>query len=198
MTSRAPDRLAVASALREMAARLQASAGDNRYRARAYERAARSLERFPGDFAQLVAEGRLTAVPGVGEGIAAVIQEIVRTGSSGSLEKLRKAMPSGGVEMLRLPGFSRERLSALQQGLDVKTLDELREAAEAGRVRELRGFGPAAEQKLLDAISALETTAPALHLHKAEQDASELISFLKAAPRVTRVERAGVLRRRVE
>lgn len=90
----AGDRLSVARALREIAQRLALSGGgEARYRARAYERAARSLERSTEDLGQVIAEGRLLELPGVGQALAAVITEIFTTGRSGRLEKLREEQP---------------------------------------------------------------------------------------------------------
>src|SRR5262245_7833967 len=76
-------------ALREIALLLEREGG-NRYRARAYERAARALEALGGGIDTLVAEGRLTQVPGIGTALAATIEELARTGRSSTLERLRQ------------------------------------------------------------------------------------------------------------
>jgi DNA polymerase (family 10) len=87
------DRAAVARALREIGRRLAQSGGDARYRARAYERAARSLERLPEDLGRVIAEGRLLQISGVGPALAAVITELYETGRSERLETLREEQP---------------------------------------------------------------------------------------------------------
>src|SRR5262245_1815035 len=87
---------AVAHALREMALLLEAE-GANPYRARAYQRAARAIEALGDSLEVLTAEGRLTLVPGIGSALAATIEELVRTGRSAALERLRERRPPGAA-----------------------------------------------------------------------------------------------------
>src|SRR5262245_10790726 len=95
------DRLGVARALREMASAL-ALLGDEPFRARAYERGARVLERLPVDLPRLVDEGRLTELHGIGPGLAAAISELYLTGQSRALLKLRERIPPGALELCRI------------------------------------------------------------------------------------------------
>jgi DNA polymerase (family 10) len=89
----AADRSAVAPALLEIALLLEVEGG-NRYRARAYERAAGAVEALGDSLESLIAEGRLTQVPGIGSTLAATIEQLVRTGRSSSLDRLRERLPS--------------------------------------------------------------------------------------------------------
>jgi DNA polymerase (family 10) len=101
------DRVAIARALREIGQRLAQAGGDARYRARAYERAARSLERLPEDLGRVIAEGRLRQVPAIGPALAAVVTELYETGRSGRLETLRETQPG------ELPAPTRKRRGPL-------------------------------------------------------------------------------------
>jgi DNA polymerase (family 10) len=189
------DRLAVAAALRDTG-RLLALEGTNRFRARAYERGARAVERLTADLGSLARAGHLTAVPGIGRALAATITELVTTGRSEQLERLRSRFPPGASELgsvLSLP-----RIRAVHEALGIATLDELRDACDAGRLREVRGFGPKVEQRLRERIAALADPADQVLLPVALQQADAMIDDLRTHPAVGQVEIAGSLRRRVE
>ena len=98
MTPKRLDRLAIARSLRDMAT-LLALAGEEPFRARAYERAAATLERLDLDLQSLVDDGRLTELPGIGRGLAAVIEELYRTGRSQVLDALRQRVPRRSLGM---------------------------------------------------------------------------------------------------
>src|SRR5262245_43605891 len=102
------DRFAIARALREIGQRI-ALAPESYQRARAYERAARVLEDFEGDLAPLIESGQLTALPGIGSSLSAVITELYRTGQSSLLERLRRSTPAGVLELRRVPGLTATR-----------------------------------------------------------------------------------------
>jgi DNA polymerase (family 10) len=193
----APDRFAVARLLREIGWRLVLAEAD-RFRARAYERAAVSLEGRSFDLARFVADDRLTELPGVGPAIAAQIAEIHRTGRSGLLERLRADQPPGVLELSRVPGLNLRRIEALHEQLGIRSVEDLRAACEAGRVREARGFGAATERKLLEALDRRAASAARVLLHVAGDEAERLVAYLHENRAVLRVGVAGSLRRGAE
>ena len=115
------DSQAVATLLREYAQRT-ALRGGNPYRAKAYSRAADSLSALPVPLHVLVEEDRLTEVPGVGETIADIITKLYRTGTHPSLEKLRKEIPAGVLEMLTVPGLRPEMVLRFYKELGITSL----------------------------------------------------------------------------
>ena len=126
------NRLAIARALSETAD-LLALTGHEPFRARAYERGARVLERLSDpDFEGLVAEGRLTTLAGIGEGLAAVIDDLASAGRSETLEKVRGALPAGAPELGRIPNLGLRKIQALHAALGVETVEALRAAARPG------------------------------------------------------------------
>src|SRR5262252_9268224 len=141
------DRFGVARALREIAALMQAE-GANPFKVRAYERGARALEALAEDLDTLVASGRLTSVPGIGSALAATISELVRTGTSAQLERLRQRLTPGVIELGQVLSLS--RIGVLHRALGIASLADLEAAARAGRIREVKGFGPRTEQKILE------------------------------------------------
>ena len=191
------DRFAVAAALREIGLLLEVKGG-NPYRARAYARGAAAVEALAGDLASLVAEDRLTQVPGIGAALAAQIAELHRTGRSSTLERLRAELPPGILDLVQVPNLSVERVAALHRALGVRSVAELKAAAEAGRVRGVKGFGEKTEKKILDGIAALEARGQTLLLHEALAASEALRAWLAASPHVLRVDVAGEARRRTE
>ncbi len=195
MSTPTMDRHAVAAALREIAALVAATPG-NRFRAKAYERAANALESLTQEIAPLIAANGLTSVPGIGGSIAKTIVELATTGRSGHLEKLRAETPPGVAELH--PVLSASRTKAVYDALGVTTLAELKAACEAGRLRTVRGFTEATERRLLEKIAVLEARGERVVLPEAERQADVVLAHLRAQPGVERVELAGALRRRVE
>jgi DNA polymerase (family 10) len=198
------NRPAIARALRETADLLALTGGEP-FRARAYERGARVLERLDdADFERLVAEGRLTTLVGIGRGLAPVIAELARAGRSETLEKVRHALPAGARELGRIPDLGLRKIQALHAALGVETVEALRAACEAGRVRAVKGFGEKTERRILESIRALDAGAteapaprPALLPHALDA-AERLLAHLRAVPGVTAAEVAGDLRRWTE
>lgn len=189
------DRPAVAAMLREIGGLIGLDP-KNRFRADAYERGARVLEAMPEDLETLLRSDRLTAVPGIGKGLAAVIREICERGRSTLLDELRATHPPGAVELGRV--LSLPRMRALHTALGIDGLAALRAACQEGRVRTVAGFGASSERRLLERIDALAARRDALLLPDALAEAERLATSLRRIPGVHAVEIAGALRRRVE
>lgn len=168
------------------------------FRRRAYERAASSLDELERNFDELVDAGRLTDVPGIGGGLAAVIAELAREGRSPTLDGLRAELPPGSAELARLPDLGLARITVLHRELAVDGLESLRAACESGRVRSIKGFGEKAEARLLAAIRALDSGGKPQLLARAMEEESRLLAFLRASEAVLGAEPAGALRRREE
>jgi DNA polymerase (family 10) len=187
------DRFAVANALREMGRLLEAR-GESPFRVRAYDRGARAVEGVA-DLGRLVDEDRLREVPGIGPVLASAIVELHRTGRSERLERLRAQLPPGILELSLVPGMTRARIAALHQALGIRGLEDLKAAAEGGRVRTVKGFGPRTEEKILEGIRGLATREERVLLYHAEREAEGLLRHLRSAPQVACADVAGALRR---
>src|SRR5688572_3379748 len=140
---------AIGTALRELAM-YQRLEGDT-HRARAYDRAAGTVEAVH-DLEPRIAAGTLTELPNIGDSIARVIGQLAHTGSAAVLDALRAKWPVTVVELSRLDGVGVAKARTLVQALEPEGLDELAAMAEAGRIRDLPGFGAASEAKILAAI----------------------------------------------
>jgi hypothetical protein len=189
------ERVAIAAVLREIGVRLRLG-GDNPFRARAYETGARAVDELSDlEPTRRVKAGTLTELGGIGEALAAVISDLLRSGRTEVLERLRAANPAALLELSQLSGLSMERARRLHDALGVNGVDELAEAAEAGRVREVRGFGPKSEKALMAAIHAYRARPHALRLVDAREAISELVNFVRTRPGVSTAEIAGAVRR---
>lgn len=168
----------------------------NPFRVRAYRNAARSIRGLGRELADLVAENAdLTELPAIGDDLAKKIREILATGTAKALDELRRRVPVGLEELLNLPGLGPRRVRRLYEDLDIKSLDALEEAARAGRVRELDGFGARSEAKILDAIAARRAKERRHLRSTAAAYAEPLAAWLAQTPGVGEVLIAGSYRR---
>ncbi|HEX6743228.1 MAG TPA: PHP domain-containing protein [Solirubrobacteraceae bacterium] len=128
-------------------------AESNPYTARAYRRAAETIRAAPLPVAELVRAGRVRELRGIGPGIATRLGELVETGAIAELDELERELAPALVGLGRYLGLSTKRSVEIARALDVRTPDELREAAAAGRLRTVRGIGPKTEARLLEALA---------------------------------------------
>jgi DNA polymerase (family 10) len=142
------DNAAIAQTLDSYAALLDL-AGAGYYTIRAYRRAAELVRETRAPVAELVRTGRVRELRGIGPGIEKRLQELVTTGRLPELEELEREVEPQLVALARLLGLSAQRLVAVGKQLGIRTPDELREAALAGRLREVKGIGAVTEQKIL-------------------------------------------------
>ena len=129
----------------------------NPFRVRAYRNAVRTLGEMGHSVREMVARHEnLDVLPGIGPKLAAMFNKVVDTGTCAQLERLRQEVAPALAELLRLPGLGPKRVRALHQELGIETLDQLRRAAEQGRIQTVHGFGVKSEQQILKAIPALQ------------------------------------------
>ena len=172
--------------------------GDNPFKIRAYQSAARTLETMPEDLAALIAEDRLTEVRGIGKDLAERILELHTTGRCLLLDELRASIPAGLIEMLEIPGLGPKKVKALHAELGVDTIDGLKKACEDGRVAVIKGFGEKTQEKILSGIANRAAYAKRHLRPHALAVALPILDELRKIPGVTHAEAAGSLRRRME
>ncbi|HEY3543739.1 MAG TPA: PHP domain-containing protein [Gaiellaceae bacterium] len=134
-------------------------AGAGYYTVRAYRRAAELVRETRTPVAELVRNGRVRELRGIGPGIERRLQELVATGRLAELEELEQEVEPQLVALARYVGLSAQRLVAVGKELGIRTADELRAAAAAGRLREVKGIGPSTEQKILAGLERGRTRA---------------------------------------
>jgi DNA polymerase (family 10) len=144
--ARIADRLEAFSSLLELA-------DANPYTARAYRRAAETIRGALVPVADLVRTGRVRELRGIGPGIETRLRELVETGEIVELAELERELAPGLVGLGRYLGLTTKRSVEIARALGVRTPDELREAAAAGRLQTVPGIGPKTEARLLEALA---------------------------------------------
>jgi len=181
-------------ALEEMGDLLEIK-GEEPFKVRAYHRAARALETLEEEAAKLYARGELEKIPGVGKNLAKKIAELLETGRSTFLEKLREEVPPGLRDMLSIPGLGAKSIRTIYQHLKITTLEELEQAARERKIRTLPGLGSKTELAILRGIDMLKESRDKVPLGVARPLAELFCRQLRSLPGVDRVEVAGSVRR---
>ena len=187
---------AVEAVLMELADLTSISGGD-RFKARAYEKAARSIGGHPSDVSTLDAKG-IQDIPNVGKSIAEKVVEYLATGSMPAVDELRELIPAGVRDMMSIPGLGPKKAMALYQDLRIASVEELAHAIRAGELRGLRGFGQKTEENILHGIQLMNASANRVQLGVAMDLAQEITGELSALPSCRKCAYAGSLRRMAE
>jgi DNA polymerase (family 10) len=181
---------AVAELLRRYATALTLNSAD-RFKVRAYRRAAETIESLDDDVATLVARKRdLTSIPGVGKAISRTIEEIVRTGRFSLLDQALSKLEPEVLEIAARPALDPKKVLRVYKKLKINSLDQLRQRLDSGEVREL--FGARMEYHIRRGLD----DRPRMLLYEAEPLALRIEAHVRKIPGVTRVALAGSLRRK--
>ncbi len=190
------DKKDLAGQLKE-AARLLEVLGDDAFRARAYQNAARQLEAFEGDFEALVAGGRFSDIRGIGAGLAAELSAAAEEGLLPLLGGLRERVPAGVRDLFVVSGLGAKKIAVLwAEGVD--SLEALLAAADDGRVAALKGFGAKSAEKFRAGAAFALEAGRRWRLDQAALLAGQLVAVLAEAFPRARVAVAGELRRSLE
>lgn len=165
------------------------------FKPRAYRRAAQAVESCPIPIEDLVAQGRLHELPGVGESIAQKIEEIVRTGKLALHEELKAKLPVDLFALTQVEGVGPKTAKLLYEALGVRTLEDLERVAKEGRIKEVKGLGPKIEEKILRGLQEARGAERRELLGYALPLARHICKKLLETGLFRRVEPAGSLRR---
>jgi DNA polymerase (family 10) len=167
------------------------------YRVTAYRNAAKAIRDAGVSVAEMARQGRAEELAGVGRTIAEKIDAMLETGSIPSADKLKARIPPGLVEITRIPGLGPKRARLLHEQLGIESIDDLREAAEDGRLKGVQGFGQKAEENVLAALAAGADgrPKPRLVLSRALTVGEELVAAIRDHPAAIRIELGGSARR---
>jgi DNA polymerase (family 10) len=174
--------------------------GEAGFRVLAYRRAATRIRDTSSSVAQLALDGKAKELPGIGATIEQKVVELVEDGEMHALKRRREQVPGDVPLFMRLPGLGPKTAARIWSELGVTTLGELREAAEAQRLRTLAGFGARTEEKVLRALDqGVGESEPVRGLLGAALPVvREFVEALQEHPAADRVSEAGSVRRRRE
>jgi DNA polymerase (family 10) len=186
----------VARVLRETAQLLEID-GAMIGRFRSYERAAQLLDSLPESVEELATDReRLMSLPGIGEGIADHIQEILKTGDYSLRKKLLKKYPHTLLDLLTLQSLGPKKVALLWKTFKAGTVEQVEKLAREGKLRDLAGFGEKSEQNILKAVELFKKSAGRFHIDMAEEEAEHVVSYIRTlAEPIESVTVAGSLRR---
>ena len=185
----------VAAVLQHMG-QLMEVLGENPFRVRALQNAARVLEGLEDQpFAALVHEDKLQTLKGIGKGIAEKTKILVATGSLPAYEQLQQQVPSGLLEMMKLSGFGAKKVRVVSEQAGIRDLEALEAAARDGSLSELPGFGKKTAAKILESIDFLKRASDFHRAGEARAAGEAALTAVRAHPSVSVAEIAGSLRR---
>jgi DNA polymerase (family 10) len=169
--------------------------GENFFKIRAYREAVRQLDNLTTEVEDLIKEGRLTDIPGIGEAIEKKIVEYVTTGQLEFLTKLEAEVPPALLELTRVPGLGPRTAKDIYDALGILSLEDLEQAAQTHRLLQVRGIKAKTEENIIKGIAMLKRTEGRIYFPEAWILADSFLTTLRSQPGVVRVEIAGSVRR---
>ncbi|PQO47078.1 DNA polymerase/3'-5' exonuclease PolX [Blastopirellula marina] len=181
----------------ELLADLLEFTGANSFRVRAYRNAARTIQGLSQQISDILADKsqKLTDLEGIGKDLADKCQVLVETGQLPQLEEMQKKIPQSVLAMMRIPGLGPKKAAVIYNELKVSTLEELKQACEEKRVRELKGFGAKTEQTILSGIDLAATAEQRTYWAKADRLVQRLKEHLSDVEGIKQLQFAGSYRR---
>lgn len=172
--------------------------GENPFRIRAYRRAALNIESLSEDIEDIANRDGLKDIPGIGEDLAKKIKELVSTGSLEYLDKLKKEIPQGVLDLMSIPSVGPKKAKLLYDNLNIKSIDELEKAARKHKLSGLPGLKDKTEENILKGIGIIKKSKERVPLGNALPLALEIIGELKKLKAVKKISYAGSVRRMKE
>ncbi len=191
------DKKQVADILDEMGTLFELK-GENPFKCRAFHNASRVVEALTDDLNDLVETGGIRNVKGIGEHLAEIITELSTRSKSKEYSKLKASLPAGLLEMVRIQGLGPKRVKILYDKLNVRSIPDLKKAAEQHKLAKLEGFGEKTEENILKGIELLSKTSDKHLYPKAKESADKILEAVSKLKEVNRCEIAGSLRRKKE
>src|SRR3989344_3098704 len=190
------DNKKIAKILYEIADMLEIQ--DVEFKPRAYRRAAQSIESLQENITRYYNEDKLEDIPGVGRHIAEKLKELIKTGKLEYYENLKKELPIDFESLARVEGIGPKKIKALYKNLKIKNLQDLKKAAEQGKVKNLEGFGEKTEREILESVEFAKKSESRILLGQALPEAEKIRHFLEQSKYASKVEIAGSIRRMKE
>jgi DNA polymerase (family 10) len=169
--------------------------GENFFRVRAYHNAARVVRDLstPLEVVASDPERRLDDIGGID--LAGKIQKIIDTGDLPLRLELESQIPVGLLDVMKVAGLGPRKAHALFLELGVRDLASLGEAARAGRIKSVKGFGPKTEQNILEGVYAVKGMGNRVMWARAERLVLQVVDYMRELPSLSSIEPAGSFRR---
>jgi DNA polymerase (family 10) len=171
---------------------------DNPFKIGAFRNGAIVISRLEGDFQNIIEEKKLNEIKGIGKGLQAVIYEYFEKGESELLNSLKKEIPEGIEELLKIRGLGAKKIKQLYDKLEIANIGELEQACKENRIMLLKGFGETTQKKILEEINKLKIYSKFVRLNVGNKLAEEILNKLRNLNSIQKVELSGELRRGAE
>jgi DNA polymerase (family 10) len=189
--------LEISAIFRDIAKILEIKGG-NPFRIRAYERAAQNIEGLTEDIENFIRQDRLTDITGIGKDLAERIREFVAKGKIRIYEDLKKSIPEGLLDLLKIPSVGPKTAKLLYEKLKIKSIPDLEAAIKKNKLEGIFGIKEKTIENILKGIALIKRGKERMHLAQAILIGDEFMGVLKKLPQVKRISPAGSLRRQKE
>ena len=169
--------------------------GENPFKIRAFRNSINLLRRLEGDIPQMVKDGSLLKIKGIGKGIISFLNDLILTGASPELTNLLDKTPEGILDVLAVRGLGAKKVKQIYDELGVDSLQELEKACAEHKLAGLKGFGEKTENKILEELQKIKASKKYLLLNQAEKTADDIVQILNKLKTVKKIEITGELRR---
>jgi len=171
-------------------------AGEDGFRIRSYRVGAAAIEGHPERIQDILAgSGRkVTDIPGIGKGLAAVLAEVVARGSCERRDALLARFPAACLEFLKIQGLGPKNVALIFQHYQAGTIDDLERLCLQQKLRVLPRMGAKLEEKVLKSIQQYRLRSGRFLFTHAERVVREIGEHLSVVPGIE-ITPAGSLRR---
>ncbi len=186
----------IAGVLWETADLMEIAAEDS-FRIRSYRNGATAVEGYPERIEDILRnpERKVTDIPGIGKGLAAVLGEIVDHGSCERRDALLEKFPRATLEFLKIQGLGPKGIALILEHYRIASIDDLERLCQEQKLRVLPRMGAKLEEKVLRSIAQYRQRTGRFLLSYADSMAQSLAETLSQVPGVDAVTPAGSLRR---
>lgn len=186
------------AALFERIANVLELKGENTFRINSYRKAARVIGDLTGDIEELAKAGKLTDIPGIGEGTAEKIIEYINTGKMSKYEEVMKGVSEDTITLMQIPGLGPKTVAMLNKELGIVGLNDLEKALQEGKLKGLFGIGDKKIENIIKGIELFKTSQQRISIGMAFPVVKRIIEGLRLNPQIVDIQAAGSLRRMKE
>lgn len=186
------------AALFERIANVLELKGENTFRINSYRKAARVIGDLTEDIEVLAREGKLTDIPGIGEGTAEKILEYLNTGKMSKYDEVMQGVSEETVTLMQIPGLGPKTVAMLNRELAIVNLSDLEKALQEGKLKGLFGIGDKKIENIVKGIALYKTSQQRISIGMAYPVVKRIIEGLRHNPRIMDIQAAGSLRRMKE
>ena len=192
-----PDKTQIIKLLKKLADMME-FIGENKFKVNAYRFGATAIRGLESDIEELISEKKLDQIKGIGKGLQSVIYEFADTGKSSQYDELRKQVPLGIGDILKINGLGPQKVKQLYNDLSISDISQLEDAVKNNKLTGLKGFTPTLIKSIPDQINQIRKNKNFILINKALECAESIISKINALDSVVKIELTGELRRGME